>query len=355
MPTEKHHDFGGSSLSRRELCPFSYKAEKGKPSIKNKNSEKGEKQHKAIESRDLSNLTKSERDEVIWAEEKVIEILEKYKRIVEVRQEPYLEIKHKNEVLNYGSADVLALVENWDGEMIVVVIDFKFGRNFVSAYDNIQLESYGVAGCQVFKKNKCDYYIIQPPLESISRGSFDDVLIPLERIKKVIDSCKVENPPANPSEKACMWCKARSTCQYVEEVQMAVEKYEPKDILSMSPSEVAETIDKIAIVKSKLKRMEEEINLYAEKNNGIDGFYQWAETKGKAKPIDIKVALNIVPIQNLINGLTVSQTAIQDAYVNQHYKKGENTKKALKDAVKAKLQGNIKYNAPTRKLKKIGG
>lgn len=347
----EHHGHGGSALARQEICPFSYKAEQSYENETNEHSERGTLLHKACETSDLSELNYEDKEQCIWAMERVVEIASNH-NVVKAFKEKKLEIKNENgDVLNFGTADVLLIVEDEYGEQKVVVIDYKFGFAPVSVKNNIQLQSYGVGACQEFGLTKCDYWIIQPALAYCACDSFDDVNVPYQRIVNTILETEVENPKVNPDKEACKYCKHRLDCQAVKDTQQGLVVYTQSDISNLQPNEVADILDKIAVLKKIMKDMEQKAIEYIDNNGGeIEGRYKRVTVRGKSKPFNVGKVYSLVPEHIIRKYATIGKTNLEKAFVDANYKKGENTKKALKEAFKTKISPFMEFYPDSKKL-----
>jgi len=356
IETEEHHPHGGSSLERQELCPFSFTAEQGYENESSEASERGVKLHKACETKNLDRLDEHDRQQCLWAMECVVDICQEY-TILEAYKEKKVFIKdEEGNTLSYGTADVLLVVEGTDGARKVVVIDYKFGYTPVSVKNNVQLQSYGVGGCQEFDAVECDYYIVQPALEYCDMDSFNDVDVPYNRICDIIDDTELVNPEAHPSKQACKYCKHRFNCEHRVEAQNSLMLKTQCDIATMTPSEVADILDKIETVEGLMKDMKKEAEQYVKDNGGtIDGRYKVIKAKGRSKAITAEEAYRIAPESAVRKHATVSKTALEKAYVEANYVKGQNLKKDLKTTFKAKVSPLLKYGEDYDKVIKIKG
>lgn len=355
MSEEKHHPFGGSSLERKENCNYSYVAEQGYPNTESEASIRGSKLHKACETKNFDGLNDYDKQQCLWAIESVVDICSNYK-ILEAHKEYRTVIKDGDTPVSFGTADILLITEDLDGEKRIVVIDYKFGGTPVSVYNNVQLQSYGVGGCQEFGAIRCDYYIVQPIHSYCESGSFEDLEVPLNRILSIIEACKAPNPTANPSKDACRFCKARFDCEARNKVQTDLVVHMHNDISQYSPAEVADILDKIDAFEGIMKDMKKQAEQYVADNGGqIDGRYKIIRTKGKSKPISAEDASRILDGGTVLKNATISKTALEKAYVDANYVKKQNTKKSLKEAFKIKLSPLLSYSDGYDKLVKMGG
>lgn len=351
-----HHPHGPSSLERQELCPFSFVAEQGYKEERSDASIRGSKLHKACETKNFDGLDEFDKSQCYWALEQVIDICSNY-NIIEAYREKRVSIKDASgKVLSYGTADILLVVECGDGKRKIIVIDYKFGHSQVYVKNNIQLQSYGVGGCQEFNATECIYWIVQPAREYCDCDSFSDVNVPYKRICDIIEATEQENPLANPSKEACKYCKHRFNCEHRTEAQNSLMLKATCDISTMTPAEVADILDKIEVVESLMKDMKKEAEQYVIDNGGkIDGRYKVIRAKGRAKAFTAEEAYRIAPESEVRKQATVSKTALEKAYIEANYVKGQNLKKDLQADFKKKITPLLKYGDDYNKVIKIKG
>jgi len=354
-PAETHHPNGPSSLKRRELCPISMKSEAGKPDNESDASKHGQLLHKCCYENNFDELNEADTDLCKWSIARVVEIMNQY-NIIEAYKEEKVDIFYNDELVTHGTADLLILAEDKiTGERLVVVMDYKMGRKFVNVKNNIQLQTYGVGGCQRFGVDRCDYWIVQPVNDYCAKDSFDDPYVPLSRVMDILGECSIEFPLANPSEEACCFCKAKLDCPYLNKMQTDLVVRPKNDVSLMTPKEVADRLDKIATVETLLKAMKLDCQEYIKANNNIiDGRYQVYFTKGRAKALKAEEAYQIVGESDARCFMKISQTDLKKAYVEANYVKGTNTKKSLGEAFKIKIAPLLRYgDGGQEKLKKL--
>ncbi len=350
-----HHGHGGSALARQEICPFSFKAERGYKNEENENSIRGTKLHEACETQNYDGISDIDIDQCRWAIERVVEICGNY-NVVKAFKEYRLEIKNPEtgDLINHGTADVLLLVEDDDGEQKIVVMDYKFGFNPVKVKNNIQLQSYGVGACQEFNVTRCEYWIIQPALSYCASDSFDDINIPYNRIVDVIEATEKESPQAVTSIEGCRYCKHKFDCNAITKTQQDLVVHCVSDIASLEPSKVADILDKIGVVEKLLKDMKEKAVKYVDDHDGsIEGRYSRITVRGKSQPLCVEDAYKIAPEHVIRKYAKIGKTNLENAFIDANYVKGENTKKALKVAFKTKITPLLTFNRDTKKLIKL--
>ena len=115
----------------------------------------------------------------------------------------------------FGTADCIVI----EGDTLHV-IDLKYGKGVsVDAVENPQLMLYGVGAYLRFRESyeikRVQLHIYQPRASNITWWGCD--------VKKLLEFARSarakaalalsDNAPHSPSEKACLWCKAKATCK----------------------------------------------------------------------------------------------------------------------------------------------
>lgn len=188
----------------------------------------------------------------------------------------------------FGTSDTLRLIGD-----TLHVIDFKYGFNYVSAYDNSQLKIYAVGGLEALDWNMkikhIKLHVFQP---RIGNSSVFDM-----RIEQLIDWIDTDLKPiareAFDKNKGvfkagshCLFCKANSTCRILkDEALSGIEKHAtPKPIRFnlMSDSEKAEVFSKIKIYKIWSEAFTRHMDREAEKGRSFAGL---KIVEGKSKRV----------------------------------------------------------------------
>lgn len=118
----------------------------------------------------------------------------------------------------FGTADTVA----FDGDTLLIV-DYKNGRGVeVDALDNEQMMMYAAAARAEYRLlgffTKFRVVIVQPNCDNISEFEFDNTQLDdfTARVafasSVALEPCVVTLSMLKPSEKACMWCKAKAIC-----------------------------------------------------------------------------------------------------------------------------------------------
>jgi hypothetical protein len=215
-----------SNMFRRELCPGSHAAESAFPEEDDgEYAAEGTNLHDLLANptKDRSGLTLAQREVVEIAEggaEDIIKAvvvhasLENAEKQEGNEKELWLRKGIKN--LYPGHCDKWSY---WPEKKILSIIDHKFGfRPVDPASSNIQLRSYAVMAASVWD---CDHIIVainQPRLhreERVTMAEYSRESIPSakEHLLSIWDNCHKEDAPRiADSEKQCLYCKAKVTC-----------------------------------------------------------------------------------------------------------------------------------------------
>ena len=171
----------------------------------------------------------------------------------------------------YGTADFVAEVGT-----TLHVVDLKAGISQVSAVDNGQLKIYALGAAtapRLLYYDKIVLTIVQPrvrPQISTEELSPFELVAWLENIlKPAVAATKVEHPEANPSEKACQWCRAKPICKaYAERVtalaQQSFNNFAPKDLNSLTPAELGAILPHLGEIEKYLKALKAHSKSYME-------------------------------------------------------------------------------------------
>lgn len=154
----------------------------------------------------------------------------------------------------------------------VTSVDLKFGKGVqVDAPKNPQgiLYLLGILNTYSFLGNfkKLKIVIVQPRLDHISEWeiSIEELLIWGEKIKEHAKAVEQEDPPFNPGEKQCKFCKAKSSCKALAEFNfsLAAEEFgvwtddmETKDPRKLSNDEISFILKNSALFKDWLSSID---------------------------------------------------------------------------------------------------
>ena len=213
MP-RKHSDNGPSTLRRRELCPASYRMEKGLPDIGNEQSRTGTRLHACVERllrgscadllQEFADLDAQQWDNVRRCAEQAAQLGWEGARSL---PEHYLDLRWFHPSIGGGTPDLIIL----EDFARAIVVDFKFGHKRVQpAAENLQLACYAVGVRHDFDLESVQVCVIQPAL-----GLVDLADCRAETIERARDAAsKALDPEARcmPGPEQCAYCKASGRC-----------------------------------------------------------------------------------------------------------------------------------------------
>lgn len=220
----EHHDFSPSCLERRYLCPASYRIEKGLPEHTSDIATEGTQIHDEI----ANAINSTWLDDFVDYDDIVLCALDYVRKITsnfdheDIYTEKRLECSYLNNVLYYGTADVLIVCEDR-----VIIIDWKTGYNpTTEAENNWQGKAYALAAMREYSKDIAEVHFVNPRLKRHTQATFDNKNMLLAEIVKIIKTAEQENAPCIPCEKACQYCKANlcGTCPAIHKTLATVEK-----------------------------------------------------------------------------------------------------------------------------------
>jgi len=181
-----------------------------------------------------------------------------------------------------GRADIVLIISWPDSHATLDVIDAKFGYQEVDAENNPQLMMYGHGSLQKFGLVE-DFteisLVIEQPLRtgnewassierleawvSVARPKFEKAIL----IHKMIGERALKEEDFAPSEKTCMWCKAKAVCPAllakVEETIMASFDAEdkPADVGTVSVEMLGTIFPQLEMVEDWIKAVRARIEL----------------------------------------------------------------------------------------------
>lgn len=169
----------------------------------------------------------------------------------------------------FGTADAIAIDEK---NKTLHVIDLKFGQGVaVYAQSNTQAQLYALGAydmlSHIYEIDFITMHIHQPRIANVTNWTItvDELLEFGEFVKKRAEIALSNNPPFNPTEKACMWCAAKSTCGALAQKTFDVVTADfsivndPKllPVESLTPERVAQIIDNLPLIESWIKSVKD--------------------------------------------------------------------------------------------------
>lgn len=357
MPDEtKHHEFSPSRLNQFAACPGAYRMQLGlSEESKSPDAEEGTMLHTRVVSQDLRGLN----SEQVAAVQFCLDYEKTFgneKNIISVMHEQGVAVRdNQNEVLTSGTADVIVLYDDYTAELI----DWKFGRGEVPAVtENYQLAAYAVGIHQEYGCSSVTAHIVQPRIyktDSYTFHRFDNLL---SVISRVIERAKSSGEMVlRPTENACKYCLAKSTCPAFAARFSALAKIDTKRDLT-DPSILLDYWEKSQVVEKFIGDVKKAVTAYIEEHGRL-GDWILTERSGKREIKDTAALYDrvsgLLTSRELSECYTVSVTAILEklatAAVTRAAAKGEKlTMKKAKEDAEALLGDIIQRGNPSQTL-----
>jgi hypothetical protein len=186
----------------------------------------------------------------------------------------------------FGTADAIVINQH-DGLTTLHVIDLKYGKGVkTEAFRNTQLILYALGALNTLKSyiefpiDQIHLEIVQPRMNNFSKWtiSFDELKFWEGYLKAKAEAALQLNAPRTPSDEACQWCAAFSTCpavnQFVEEL--------PLDKENLSEDEIKKILDNSKLIMKFLTKIEEDVYNTLSAGKPFKG-YKLIEGKGVRK------------------------------------------------------------------------
>lgn len=248
---QKHPKLSASGSQRWILCGGSRKAEEGLPDQKSKYADEGTLAHEIaaalLNKQDVShyNITPEMLENVQLYVEYVNTLVDKTIYYPEIYIEHTSDFSHIVPH-NIGTADAVVVSIN-----TLHIIDFKYGiGHAVTAYENSQLLLYAI-GVYDKLKNKdiiqnITLHIVQPRINNFDKWSLsiEELSYWKGYIKAKAEIALHDDAPRIPSENACKWCKAKTTCPALYDFT--------KDVIDSSKQEIDDYKVKVIMDNSKM-------------------------------------------------------------------------------------------------------
>lgn len=362
---EQHHQYGPSSLKRRELCPGSAREERFLPDIPNEFAAQGTKLHAAIACK-LDNVEMP----ALTPEES--EIVEKMACFFEecvpgggkVHTEVGLAYSYYGETLYTGTADVL--IERPDD--IATLIDWKTGRRAVEeASDNLQGAAYALAAMQQQGHKAIEVIFYNPVIHQVTAHTYtvDGGVEVARQIVAIIEACKNPNAPCKPGEVQCRYCKAREhgTCQaYLASVKkgVVIGGAEPRAVIAqLADADLAMMIDSLAPASKFLESLQRELKTRIEFRGSPVANWTIKSTSGGREAVDINrlyaAISGDVDNAEFVSCCTLSVSKVEKLFAAKKKRLGEfKTEKEAKELFASKTDGLIVEKSPRNQLVKCG-
>ena len=277
---KKHAKYSPSSIYRVMACAGSVKLSEGIPSRTSPAAEEGTKAHELmerllkIEKFKMSEYPDFMRDDVL-AFVKVV--TESIKPTSELLVETKVDLTFVHPEV-YGTADV-SIVDLYD---TLHVIDFKYGRGFVSEKRNPQLLTYLLGIAHLYNYDFADYAtsIYQPRYKGrIMRTDHvtkKELLIFKDTLSAAIEAAEKPNAKLNRGDH-CHFCPAKIKCPEISSKALADAKHDFDDELQKKASdldinELHTLLDKARYLKLWIAEVEAHATELLSKGKKIQGF-----------------------------------------------------------------------------------
>lgn len=273
-----HAPFGPSKLKQYELCPGSYRAEQGVPDVQTQYSAAGTLLHAyaahcleldvdaaegAYELPDYPDLQFITAEQAGWVQEYLNYVRNLGPlREIEVKVTPIASLAE----WVWGTADAAVFADT-----TLHVADLKGGSGVkVDAVDNIQTAAYGLGAYREFNELYGPFdtlvtHIVQPPLNNIAEYAYsiEDLEKVEQRIIRIVELARADEPVFNPTEEGCRFCKARATCKARAEANLHIAQV-AFGAIPKGPTLTLEEVGQILPQLADIKRWAEELATWAE-------------------------------------------------------------------------------------------
>lgn len=375
-----HHQYSPSKLEMISLCPASVKMGRDLPDTTSSDAERGTRLHKIVETylNWLSNeeitilRANSSAEEMSYADDCHSLILQIEKKAEEKWGEKYhtneyalekkLSYEYRGKEIFNGTTDFIYRY-NTD----TVIVDWKFGFNAVTeAKDNLQGAAYALAAYENGKYGD-DVTVIffNPVIRQKTQFTFTDFDGIRDYILHVIELAESENPPINPGEKQCRYCKANAAgiCpalhkrfEVVKNGTQDIIKAEPqKAFAAYSDEEIVSFYQSGLLVEKMVDAACEELKKRCSATGNCGGYYV-KQTSGGREIDDIPEAFerlkNIVPAKAFLKACKLSLSKLAEEYYNAAPETAR-SKKSATEKLLVDLFGTYSQKKPREILTKI--
>ena len=208
-----------SGMQRLFLCPGSWNAERKCPhDEESEDAAMGTMLHACME-QGTTPEDPEDAEAVAWCREMEDFLCNKYLGSTDVSRYREVRLFERGDRLFSGKPDMVAV-----GTRRAVVVDYKFGRLPVAAAEcNLQLSALAVLVMDMFEDGAVDEVfvcILQPYASrkepAVCRYTRESVEQARAFFRACIEQAQDEHAPLKPSEKACRYCRAQSSCPAVK-------------------------------------------------------------------------------------------------------------------------------------------
>ena len=208
-----------SGMQRLFLCPGSWNAERKCPhDEESEDAAMGTMLHACME-QGTTPEDPEDAEAVAWCREMEDFLCNKYLGSTDVSRYREVRLFERGDRLFSGKPDMVAV-----GTRRALVVDYKFGRLPVAAAEcNLQLSALAVLVMDMFEDGAVDEVfvcILQPYASrkepAVCRYTRESVEQARAFFRACIEQAQDEHAPLKPSEKACRYCRAQSSCPAVK-------------------------------------------------------------------------------------------------------------------------------------------
>ena len=166
----------------------------------------------------------------------------------------------------------------------IVCVDLKYGKGVeVSAVDNTQAQLYALGVINEYgfiydfdETWQIEMHIYQPRISNFSDWSisYSELMLFADYVRDRVALSKRHDPPYNPTEKGCLWCKHKANCvalmKHTEQTIGAM--FDDLDLLEATEVDVINVLKNKKLIESWLKAVEQ--NVFEKLNHGekVEGF-----------------------------------------------------------------------------------
>lgn len=208
-----------------------------------------------------------------------------------LRRQPYaiygVERRVRYNEEQWGTVDFICSYQNpVTGERVLEVVDFKYGAGVpVSPENNKQLLTYAAYAIEDgtlqvnwgYHAGGVRLTIVQPRTAGDPINSWlteeRTVSRHLRELCEAVAAAKADNAPAKAGDH-CRWCRAKMTCERLDEAQRGLATRDPKDL---DPAMLGKMLMEAAVVEQRIKMLREYAEQRSLEGEAIPGYKRVAK------------------------------------------------------------------------------
>jgi len=279
-----HAKLSPSAAIRWMTCPGSVKLTAGLPDVESDAAAEGTKAHLLAEQCLTQGVSPKEL-EGDYTDEMRSHIAEYLDFVERVSGDGRKFIEQRLDLREYitdgfGTADVVVF-----NAPDLHIIDLKYGMRKVDVHENPQLMIYGLGALSKVrdKVQKIHLHIAQPRLNHYDTWVIDKPVLEEFgfKVAAAADLCATDDAPLNPSEKACEWCKASTTCPalYAHTLKVVGDRFDPIPAEDLTDEQLRLVLDNKTLIEKWLKSVE---NYAYNKSSSGEGFPGYKLVEGRS-------------------------------------------------------------------------